>query len=163
MQNDGKFRQALRIKNPKNRLRKIQEACKSKKVCSAGEDDLEGQDTDEPVKKRGGCGAQQPKITVDGMKMVAEFEATKKKTDDQDQLPELVERKQILSAERVLNVLKHIRDDDCLLLGLNPKCARPDWMILQVLPIPPPPVRTSVMMDTSSRSEVSPVLVKYDY
>lgn len=41
------------------------------------------------------------------------------------------------------------------MLGLNPKYARPDWMILQVLPIPPPPVRPSVMMDTSSRSEVS--------
>uniref|UniRef100_R7W504 DNA-directed RNA polymerase subunit n=1 Tax=Aegilops tauschii TaxID=37682 RepID=R7W504_AEGTA len=160
---NNKFKQALKIKNPKNRLRKIQEACKSKKVCSAGEDDLEGQDTDEPVKKRGGCGAQQPKITVDGMKMVAEFKATNKKNGDQDQLPEPVERKQILSAERVLNVLKRISDEDCLLLGLDPKYARPDWMILQVLPIPPPPVRPSVMMDTYSRSEVSPVLVNYDY
>jgi DNA-directed RNA polymerase II subunit RPB1 len=56
---------------------------------------------------------------------------------------------------QVLNVLKRISDEDCLLLGLNPKYARPDWMILQVLPIPPPPVRPSVMMDTSSRSEVS--------
>ncbi len=55
----------------------------------------------------------------------------------------------------MLNVLKRISDEDCLLLGLNPKFARPDWMILQVLPIPPPPVRPSVMMDTSSRSEVS--------
>jgi DNA-directed RNA polymerase II subunit RPB1 len=35
------------------------------------------------------------------MKMVAEFTAPKKKTDDQDQLPEPVERKQILSDERV--------------------------------------------------------------
>ncbi|KAL5648016.1 hypothetical protein ACJX0J_042371, partial [Zea mays] len=86
-------------------------------------------------------------------KMVAEFKAPKKKTDDQDQLPEPVERKQILSDERVLNVLKRISDEDCLLLGLNPKYARPDWMILQVLPDPPPHVRPSVMMDTSSRSE----------
>uniref|UniRef100_A0A453CSQ3 DNA-directed RNA polymerase subunit n=1 Tax=Aegilops tauschii subsp. strangulata TaxID=200361 RepID=A0A453CSQ3_AEGTS len=53
----------------------------------------------------------------------------------------------------VLNVLKHISDRDCLLLGLDPKYARPDWMILQVLPIPPPPMRPSVMMDTCSRSE----------
>ena len=108
LQKDGKFKQALRIKNPKNRLRKIQEACKGKKVCAAGEDDLEGQDqmdTDEPVKKRGGCGAQQPKITVDGMKMVAEFKATNKKNGDQDQLPEPVERKQILSADRVFTLL----------------------------------------------------------
>lgn len=58
------------------------------------------------------------------------------------------------TCSQVLNVLKRISDEDCLLLGLNPKYARPDWMILQVLPIPPPPVRPSVMMDTSSRSEV---------
>ena len=56
---------------------------------------------------------------------------------------------------KVLGVLKRISDEDCQLLGLNPKYARPDWMILQVLPIPPPPVRPSVMMDTSSRSEAS--------
>ena len=52
-------------------------------------------------------------------------------------------------------MLKRISDEDCQLLGLNPKYARPDWMILQVLPIPPQPVRPSVMMDTSSRSEAS--------
>src|SRR3954466_8870508 len=44
-----------------------------------GEDLEQEQGTDEPVKKRGGCGAQQPNITVDGMKMVAEFKTTKKK------------------------------------------------------------------------------------
>jgi len=66
---------------------------------------------------------------------------------------ESVGRKQSLSAEMVLGVLKRITDEDCLLLGLNPKFARPDWMILQVLPIPPPPVRPSVMMGTYSRSE----------
>lgn len=61
----------------------------------------------------------------------------------------------LLSLAQVLSVLKRISDEDCQLLGFNPQYARPDWMILQVLPIPPPPVRPSVMMDTSSRSEVS--------
>ena len=69
-----------------------------------GEDLEQEHDTDEPVKKRGGCGAQQPNITVDGMKMVADFKTTKKKTDEQDQLREPVERKQIVSAERVLTL-----------------------------------------------------------
>ncbi|THU63645.1 hypothetical protein C4D60_Mb01t18000 [Musa balbisiana] len=153
---DTRFKQALKIRNPKNRLKRIYDACKSKKKCSGGDDiDVQGQqDSEEPMKKsRGGCGAQQPNITIDGMKMVAEYKAPKKKSDEQEQLPEPAERKQILSAERVLSVLKRISDEDCLLLGLNPKYARPDWMILQVLPIPPPPVRPSVMMDTSSRSE----------
>ncbi|MQM18247.1 hypothetical protein Taro_051232 [Colocasia esculenta] len=56
---------------------------------------------------------------------------------------------------QVLSVLRCITNEDCSLLGLNPKFARPDWMILQVLPIPPPPVRPSVMMDASCRSETS--------
>ncbi|KAL5754367.1 hypothetical protein ACOSP7_022587 [Xanthoceras sorbifolium] len=152
---DHKFKQALKIRNPKNRLKKILDACKNKTKCEGGDEiDVHNQDTEEPVKKsRGGCGAQQPKLTIEGMKMIAEYKAQRKKNDDQEQLPEPVERKQTLTAERVLSVLKRISDEDCQLLGLNPKYARPDWMILQVLPIPPPPVRPSVMMDTSSRSE----------
>ncbi|KAK8569283.1 hypothetical protein V6N12_007813 [Hibiscus sabdariffa] len=77
------------------------------------------------------------------MKMIAEYKAQRKKNDDREQLPEPVERKQTLTAERVLSDLKRISDEDCQLLGLNPKYAHPDWMILQVLPIPPPPVRPS--------------------
>lgn len=152
---DPKFKLALRIRNPKNRLKKILDACKNRSKCEGGDEiDVQGQESEEPVKKtRGGCGAQQPRLTIDGLKMVAEYKVQKKKNDDQEQLPEPVERKQQLSAEKVLSILKRISDEDCQLLGLNPKFARPDWMILQVLPIPPPPVRPSVMMDTSSRSE----------
>src|ERR1041384_2960937 len=51
-----------------------------------GEDLQQEQDTDEPVKKRGGCGAQQPNITVVGMKVVAEFKTTKKKTNEQGEM-----------------------------------------------------------------------------
>nr|GMC94850.1 DNA-directed RNA polymerase II subunit 1 [Ipomoea batatas] len=151
---DPKFKQAMRIRKPKNRLKKILEACENKTKCGGDEINLQGQDSEEPVKKvKGGCGAQQPKISIDGMKMVAEYELQKKKNDDPKQIPEPNERKQQLTAENVLSILKRISDEDCELLGLNPKYARPDRMILQVLPIPPPPVRPSVMMDTSSRSE----------
>ncbi|KAL0905345.1 hypothetical protein M5K25_023757 [Dendrobium thyrsiflorum] len=80
---DARFKQALKIRNPKNRLKRIYDACKSKKKCAGGDDiDLQGQqDSEEPIKKsRGGCGAQQPNITIDGMKMVAEYKAPKKKS-----------------------------------------------------------------------------------
>jgi DNA-directed RNA polymerase II subunit RPB1 len=43
-------------------------------------------DTHEAAKKRGGCGAQQPNIILNDMKMVAEFKPTKKKNDDRDAL-----------------------------------------------------------------------------
>ena len=61
--------------------------CLQEQKCLLQGEDLEQeQDIDEPVKKRGGCGAQQPNITVDGMKMVAEFKTTKKKTDEQGEM-----------------------------------------------------------------------------
>lgn len=101
LQDDHKFKTALRIKNPKNRLKKILDACKNKTKCEGG-DEIDVQESDEPLKKsRGGCGAQQPKLSIDGMKMVAEYKAQRKKNDDQEQLPEPVERKQTLTAERV--------------------------------------------------------------
>jgi len=157
-EDDHRFKQALKVKNPKHRLKKVLDCCKNKTKCEGGDviDEDQGQDGDEEVKKKrhGGCGAQQPKISIDGMKIIAEYKAPRKKADEQEQLmPEPAERKQQLSAERVLNVLKRISDEECQMLGLNPKYARPDWMILQVLPVPPPPVRPSVMMDTTSRSE----------
>lgn len=103
LQEDHKFKQALRIKNPKNRLKKILDACKNKTKCEGGDEiAVQGQESEEPVKKsRGGCGAQQPKFSIDGMKMIAEYKAQRKKSDDQEQLPEPVERKQTLTAERV--------------------------------------------------------------
>ena len=43
-----------------------------------------------------------PKIYIDGMKIMAEFKPSKKKADEQEQyLPEPVERKQQLTAEKV--------------------------------------------------------------
>ncbi|XLU31412.1 hypothetical protein S245_067478, partial [Arachis hypogaea] len=135
LEQDKKFEQALKIGNPKNRLQRILDACKNISKCQGGED------SEELV--RIGCGALQPKITIKGIKMIAEYKAPRNKNNDHEQLPNPEERKQILSAERVLGVLKRISDEDCELLGLNPQFARPDWMILQVLPIPPPPVRPS--------------------
>ena len=108
MKDEHKFKQAMKIKNPKNRLKKILDACKNKTKCEGCDDidDVQTQDTDEPVKKsRGGCGATQPKITIEGMKMIAEFKVTKKKSDETDQLPEPSERKQTLGADRVRSSL----------------------------------------------------------
>ena len=58
---------------------------------------------------------------------------------------------QEITAERAYEILKRISDEDAKCLGFNPKSARPEWMLLTVLPVPPPHVRPSVMMDASNR------------
>ncbi len=51
--------------------------------------------------------------------------------------------------ERLLNV----SNEDLILLGYDPKTARPEWFILQVLPVPPVTVRPSIILETGIRSE----------
>lgn len=60
---------------------------------------------------------------------------------------------QTLSGRRVYEILKGISDEDCRLLGLDPKFARPDWMMMTVLPVPPPHVRPAIEMDSTGRCE----------
>jgi DNA-directed RNA polymerase subunit A' len=58
-----------------------------------------------------------------------------------------------LTALDVLNRLKAIPDDDALLLGVDTNHARPEWMVLEVLPVPPVCVRPSITLDSGIRSE----------
>ena len=60
---------------------------------------------------------------------------------------------QVLTASRVYEILKAISDDDCRLLGLDPKTSRPDWMMITVLPVAPPHVRPAIEMDSTGRNE----------
>ena len=46
-----------------------------------------------------------------------------------------------------------IHDDDIVFLGFNPHFSRPEWMICQVLAVPPPCVRPSIKHDSQQRSE----------
>jgi len=46
-----------------------------------------------------------------------------------------------------------ITDDDLILLGYDPATARPEWFILQALPVPPVTVRPSIILETGIRSE----------
>ena len=55
--------------------------------------------------------------------------------------------------EIVLKIFKRISDDDILFMGFSPIWSRPEWMICQVLLIPPPAVRPSVRNDSQQRSE----------
>ncbi|MFX1511284.1 MAG: DNA-directed RNA polymerase subunit A' [Promethearchaeota archaeon] len=48
---------------------------------------------------------------------------------------------------------ERIGEDALLLLGINAKYVRPEWMILNVLPVPPVSVRASITLESGVRSE----------
>ena len=56
------------------------------------------------------------------------------------------EKKINLTAERVHEIFRHISDEECYILGMDPKFARPDWMLITALPVPPLCVRPAVHM-----------------
>jgi len=145
-QSDMRFVNAVKIKNPKLRQKAVYNICKGINICAGGDETEEqpAEDGQPPKPRHGGCGGYQPSIKKDGFKINAEF---KQLQDDS------IEKKQVLTAEKVHAILKRISNDDCEAMGLNPEWARPDWLIITVLPCPPPPVRPSILMDAFSRGE----------
>jgi DNA-directed RNA polymerase II subunit RPB1 len=92
-----------------------------------------------------GCGCVQPrKIQKEGLAtIVAEWK------QNDGAAPITIK----LTPEMVLKILKRISDEDVAFMGFSPKWSRPDWMVCQVLAVPPPPVRPSVKHDAQQRSE----------
>lgn len=58
-----------------------------------------------------------------------------------------------ISPIEVRSRLEKIPDKDCELFGLNARYARPEWMVLTVLPIPPVTMRPSITLESGERSE----------
>ncbi|MDD3421413.1 MAG: DNA-directed RNA polymerase subunit A' [Methanocellales archaeon] len=48
---------------------------------------------------------------------------------------------------------ERIPDEDIEVFGMDPKNARPEWMILRVLPVPPVTTRPSITLESGQRSE----------
>jgi len=80
------------------------------------------------------CGAKQYKITLE------------KPTT-------FLENDKRLSPIEIRARLEKISDEDLELFGLNPKYARPEWMVLTILPIPPVTMRPSITLESGERSE----------
>ncbi|MEM1858363.1 MAG: DNA-directed RNA polymerase subunit A', partial [Desulfurococcaceae archaeon] len=58
-----------------------------------------------------------------------------------------------LTPSEIRERLEKIPDEDVLLLGGDPKDARPEWMVITVLPVPPRTARPSITLETGIRSE----------
>ena len=83
------------------------------------------------------CEAKQPKYTFDAYKILIENS----------------EEKRSLSAKQAHYILKRISDEDVALMGFDTQNAHPKSMIATCVPVSPPQVRPSIVMDTSLRSQ----------
>ncbi|KAH8273032.1 hypothetical protein KR018_000950 [Drosophila ironensis] len=133
---------------PRKRLAYVYDLCKGKTICEGGEDMDLTKDNQQPDPNKkpghGGCGHYQPSIRRTGLDLTAEW----KHANEDSQ-----EKKIVVSAERVWEILKHITDEECFILGMDPKYARPDWMIVTVLPVPPLAVRPAVVMFGAAKNQ----------
>ncbi|XP_071451933.1 DNA-directed RNA polymerase II subunit RPB1 [Hetaerina americana] len=137
---------------PRKRLTFVYDLCKGKNICEGGDEmDIQKDGVDDPgggqqnrKAGHGGCGRYQPSIRRAGLDLTVEW----KHVNEDSQ-----EKKMALSAERVWEIFKHITDEECFIMGMDPKYARPDWMIVTVLPVPPLSVRPAVVMYGSARNQ----------
>jgi len=64
-----------------------------------------------------------------------------------------VEGDQRLSPADVREKLERITDSDAEVMGFDLEVARPEWMVLTVLPVPPVTARPSITLESGERSE----------
>lgn len=126
-----KYKQALKLQGDA-RWKYVFSLCSKVKRC--------GDDSED------GCGTLQPnKIRKEGLATIfAEW-----KNDGNDAEAIVIK----VTPEMVLKNFKRISDDDVTFMGFSPLYSRPDWMICQVMGVPPPAVRPSVKHDAQQRSE----------
>ncbi|MBL7054781.1 DNA-directed RNA polymerase subunit A' [Candidatus Woesearchaeota archaeon] len=80
------------------------------------------------------CKARQQKITIE--KPTTLFENEKR-----------------ITPIEIRTRLEKMPDEDCELFGIIPPHARPEWMVLTILPIPPVTMRPSITLESGERSE----------
>ena len=128
-EDEFKFQKAIAIKHRKKRLDALHELLRGKKKCDH-------------------CQGLQPKYTKVDLHIEAEFpdSATAASTSGSG------DSKQFLSGEKAVAILRNMREQDIAILGLDPNYARPDWLLVQVLPVPPLHVRPSVSVGGGAQS-----------
>lgn len=72
---------------------------------------------------------------------------------DLDKPTSIRENGKKLTPSEIREWLEKVSDDDLPLLDINKQSARPEWMVLTVLPVPPVTVRPSVTLESGERSE----------
>jgi DNA-directed RNA polymerase II subunit RPB1 len=86
-------------------------------------------------KKCDHCNGELPKFTKLALHMEVEF------PDSMKALPGSRDKKQYLPALKVVEIFKRMRDEDIKAVGLHVTWARPEWLLVSILPVPPLHVR----------------------
>jgi len=142
--NEINVQRAMKIKNPKVRLQAMQNLSRSKKRCfySASAEDMNA--TTGEI--RGGCGYLQPRIMIEGTQVWIVFPE-----EARDEIGSM-DRKRVFPAVEAYNILTKISMEDKERMGFKEGRSDPRWLLLTVLPIPPPAVRPTVSFG-ADRSE----------
>lgn len=145
--NDPEFAAAVGTRDPKARFARVWEVCKKKKRCENESTKKENEEFDPenknkpPPPSHGGCGNAQPQVRQKALQLEQVYQH-----DNEEGGPKITERKN-LPPKMVHEIFRRISDADLEDMGLNKDYARPDWLVITVLPVPPPPVRPSISMD----------------
>ena len=101
-----------------------------------------------------GCGCLQPKLRKEGLAtIIAEWNDKEEEFNNYDFKKEDSKMAMKIIPEIMLKIFKKISDEDVQFMGFSPIWSRPEWMICQVLAVPPPQVRPSIKHDAQQRSE----------
>ena len=154
MQTSDEVRHIQKKFKGKKRLKAMMDLCSARpKKCRGNDEAQESQVSMKDSKGRrlsslqgAGCNAPQPKHKKNGLSILREFSAD-------DDVQGVSDRKQELSPRAAFNLFKNISAENAVLLGFNPRCTRPEWLIWTVLPVPPPHVRPSVAFDSATRAQ----------
>ncbi|KAL9118312.1 MAG: hypothetical protein Q9187_005144, partial [Circinaria calcarea] len=144
-ESDPQMADAMRYRDPKRRFDAIWRLCKPKMVCEsmpvADDDDMDK--SKGPKHDHGGCGNIQPEVRREPLGFTGTWKAQKGDEENEGQQPE----KKPITPQMALNIFRHISTEEIKKMGLSNDYARPEWMIISVLPVPPPPVRPSISVD----------------
>ncbi|KAI9824170.1 MAG: DNA-directed RNA polymerase II subunit rpb1 [Phylliscum demangeonii] len=149
-ESNPQFVEALRLRDPKKRFDAVWRVCKPRLICESDtvEDEFEPDGvTKTPMKKttHGGCGNVQPDVRREGLKLWGIWKVPKDEREDRE--GPVQPEKRPITPQIALNVFKRIPAEELAKMGLSNDYARPEWMIITVLPVPPPTVRPSVAID----------------
>jgi DNA-directed RNA polymerase II subunit RPB1 len=130
--NDTQFKKALN-KRSEQRFKEIKALTKNINFCNT-------------------CGVPVPKIKREvkdngSIKIMIERIVNNPGQEKEEVIDGIKKIKESLSPRDCYNILRNVSDNDCYLLGFNPKMQRPEDLIIETFPIPPIIIRPTSKVD----------------